>query len=434
MNAPWKGSLPANRDPFAAFICDELTVDAIRPMAVEMGWAPEKVAKGGLRSAVQSLSIASSPAILMVDLSECSDPLNEINALAEVCEPGTVVIALGTVNDVRLYRDLLASGIHDYLLKPLQPSQIRDTLQQAQAIFTQPRPQEADSPVRHICTAIVGTRGGVGASSLATSLAWQFSSEHKKSTGLLDLDIHFGTDALALDLEPGRGLADAIDDPSRIDGLFLERATIQANERLSILSAESPISSPLLTDGSAFIQLEDEFRDAFDMMVIDMPRSILINFPHVLERVDVVVLVVEMTLASARDTIRLLAWLKQNAPGTQIVLVANKMQGTGGEISRSDFESSVERRINYAVPYDYKAAVNAAKLGQTLVAASPASRTTAPIREMAATLAAIGSDEDVKLEESGPVSLLSKFDLKSLLMKKEPRREKNEKATAGARS
>ncbi|MDE2621015.1 MAG: pilus assembly protein CpaE, partial [Sphingomonadales bacterium] len=133
MTAAWKANAPGSRDPFAAFICDDAALDALRPLVVEMGWQPEKCHKGGLRNAVQSLSITASPNILLVDLSESGDPLNDINALAEVCEPGTVVIAIGQVNDVRLYRDLVASGIQDYLLKPLTASQIRDALAQAQA-------------------------------------------------------------------------------------------------------------------------------------------------------------------------------------------------------------------------------------------------------------------------------------------------------------
>src|SRR6478672_13485138 len=175
MNAPWKPGLAGNRDPFAAFICDETALDVLRPVVIELGWAPEKCAKGGLRNAVQSLSIAASPAILMVDLSESGDPLNDINALAEVCEPGTVVIAVGQVNDVRLYRDLLSSGIHDYLLKPLSAGQVRDSLVAAQTIFMAPKNQDAQAVKKHISTAVVGTRGGVGASTIATSLAWLFS-------------------------------------------------------------------------------------------------------------------------------------------------------------------------------------------------------------------------------------------------------------------
>jgi pilus assembly protein CpaE len=205
MNAPWKPGPLGNRDPFAAFICDEAALDVLRPVIIEMGWQPEKCNKGGLRNAVQSLSISASPAILMVDLSESGDPLNDINGLAEVCEPGTVVIAVGQVNDVRLYRDLVASGIQDYLLKPLSASQLRDTLTQAQAVFASPRNSDGEAVKKHVSTAVVGTRGGVGASTLATSFAWLFSADHKRPTAMLDLDVHFGTGALSLDLEPGRG-------------------------------------------------------------------------------------------------------------------------------------------------------------------------------------------------------------------------------------
>jgi len=424
MNAPWKPSSIGNRDPFAAFICDEAALDVLRPVVIEMGWQPEKCAKGGLRNAVQSLSISASPAILMVDLSESGDPLNDINALAEVCEPGTVVIAVGQVNDVRLYRDLLASGIHDYLLKPLSAGQVRDALVQAQAVFSAPKANDPSAAKRHVSTAVVGTRGGVGASTLATSLAWLFSADHKLPTALLDLDVHFGTGALALDLEPGRGLTDAIDNPSRIDGLFIERAMIRANDNLAILSAEAPINSPLMTDGSAFVQLEEEFRQAFEMTVIDLPRNMLINFPHLLADVNVVVLATEMTLASARDAIRIMSWLKTNAPHAQVMVVANKVQAGGAEISRADFEASIERKINFAIPFDLKAASNAAKLGRTFVDANRASKASAVIREVADAILGAAEAEAADVAQVGQTkSLLEKFDFKSLLAKKDKVRE-----------
>ena len=417
MNAPWSAGMPGNRDPFAAYICDDTALDILRPVVIEMGWQPEKCNKGGLRNAVQSLSVSASPNILMVDLSESGDPLNDINALAEVCEPGTVVIAVGQVNDVRLYRDLLASGIHDYLLKPLSAGQLRDSLTQAQAVFAQPKANDADTVRRHISTAVVGTRGGVGSSTLATSLAWHFSDDMKMPTALLDLDVHFGTGALSLDLEPGRGLTDAIDNPSRIDGLFIERAMIRANDNLAILSAEAPINSPLMTDGTAFLQLEEEFRQAFEMTVIDMPRNMLINFPNLLADVNVVVLGADMTLASARDTIRILSWLKTNAPHAQPLIVANKVQSGIAEISKTDFEASIERKIDITVPYDAKAAANAAKLGQVFVDANPTSKATSAIKQLADRVVG-ASVEEGEDDTAAKKSLLGSFDIKSLLKKK----------------
>ncbi len=420
MSASWKSAMPGNRDPFAAYICDETALDVLRPVVIELGWQPEKCNKGGLRNAVQSLSVSASPNILMVDLSESGDPLNDINALAEVCEPGTVVIAIGQVNDVRLYRDLLASGIHDYLLKPLSAPVLRDSLNAAQAVFSAPRGGENEQAKRHISTALVGTRGGVGASTIATSLAWLYSADKKMPTALLDLDVHFGTGALTLDLEPGRGLTDAIDNPSRIDGLFIERAMIRANDNLAILSAEAPINSPLMTDGAAFLQLQEEFRHAFEMTLVDLPRNMLINFPHLLNDVNVVTLVTEMTLASARDTIRILSWLKTNAAHATPLIVANKVQPGVAEISKADFEASIERKIDITVPFDQKAAANAAKLGKTFVDANGSSKASASIKELGSRIVGIGDEEgDVVSAPGGKKSLLGNFDIKSLLAKKD---------------
>jgi pilus assembly protein CpaE len=333
---------------------------------------------------------------------------------------------------VRLYRDLLASGIHDYLLKPLSAGALRDCLTQAQAVFAAPRNADGDVIKKHEATAVVGTRGGVGASTLATSLAWLFSADYKKPTALLDLDVHFGTGALALDLEPGRGLTDAIENPSRIDGLFIERAMIRANDHLAILSAEAPINSPLLTDGSAFVQLEEEFRQAFEMTVIDLPRNMLINFPHLLTEVNVVALVTEMTLASARDTIRILSWLKTNAPGAQPIIVANKVQSATGEISKADFEASIERKINYSIPFDLKAAANAAKLGQTFADANRSTKAGQAVRDVGKAIVGVAEDDGAELAQaSNPsTSLLGKFDIKSLLSKKEKGRPVQEAEAA----
>ena len=429
MNAPWKPAGVAHREPFVAYVCDETTAEALRPVVSEMGWSAEKVNKGGLRNAVQSLSVSASPQVLFVDLSESGDPLNDINALAEVCEPGTVVIAAGQVNDVRLYRDLTASGIQDYLLKPLNPDVLREAFGSAQAVLNAPRLNEATPDRPHCATAVIGTRGGTGASTIATSIAWLMSEKGGRTTALLDLDVHFGTGALALDLEPGRGLTDAIENPSRIDGLFIERAMVKASERLAVLSAEAPINSPMMTDGAAFYQLQEEMRAAFECTVVDMPRAQLIQHPHLINDIQIAVVVTELTLAAARDTIRILSWLKSNAPGTQVIVVANRVPAGGQlEINRKDFEGSIERRIDFLIPYDQKLAAQAAKLGKPMAEAGKGSKTVVPLIDLANRLMATGDVVDSSAKaaggkkdggKSGGQSLIGKFaDLKSLMPRK----------------
>ena len=392
MNAPWKPGHAGPRDPFHAFVCDDHSFDVLRSVAADLGWAPEKVNKGGMRNAVQSLSITASPQILFVDMSESGDPLNDINSLAEVCEPGTVVIAAGQVNDVRLYRDLVASGIQDYLLKPFGADQVRDALTQAQAVFLAPRDAAPERP--HMTVAVIGTRGGTGASSIATSLAWMMSEKKKRPTALLDLDVHFGTNALAMDLEPGRGLTDAIENPSRIDGLFIERAMVRASDTLAILSAEAPISQPILTDGGAFYQLLEEFRAAFECSVIDLPRNMLVQHPHLANDVDVTLVVTELTLAAARDSIRILSWLKTHAPQSRVLVVANRVHPGAPEITRKDFEQSIERKVDVVIPFDLRIAAQAAKLGKTLAETAKGSKVGAACTALFEAVAGASGDED----------------------------------------
>lgn len=423
MNAPWSPSRSGlAREPFTAFVCDDMTVDSLRPIAVELGWATDKINKGGLRNAVQTLSVSASPQILFVDLSESGDPLNDINALAEVCEPGTVVIAAGQVNDVRLFRDLVASGIQDYLLKPFSPDQLRDAFANAQAVFNAPRHSDAASERPHMMAAVIGARGGAGASTIATSIAWMTGDRAGRSTALLDLDVHFGTGALSLDLEPGRGLTDAIENPSRIDGLFIERAMVKANDKLAILSAEAPINQPMLTDGAAFYQLQEEMRTAFETTVIDLPRSMLVQHPHLMQDVQCTVVVTELTLASARDVIRILSWLKSNAPQTGVIVVANRVMTTGPtEISRKDFESSIERKVDYVIPFDAKVVTQAAKLGKTVAEAGKGTKVGAAIAELVDRLSAVGEDGPVTAEDAGKKgksSLLGKLGSFSSMMPK----------------
>ncbi|KTT98335.1 pilus assembly protein CpaE [Sphingomonas sanguinis] len=417
MNAPWKPGMMTTREPFQAFACDDWTAEAIRPLIVEQGWSPEKVVKGGLRGAIQSLSVSASPQILLVDLSDSADPATEINNLAEVCEPGTIVIAVGQVNDVRLYRMLMSSGLHDYLLKPISADQLRDTIAQARAILHAPRTLDTGPEKAPCSVAVVGARGGVGTSTIATSLGWLMADRLERSTAILDLDVHFGTAALSLDLEPGRGLVDAIDNPSRIDGLFLERAMVKASERLSILSAEAPISAPIMTDGLAFAQLQDEMRLNFETTIVDLPRGMMIQQPVLVSSAQTIILVTEFTLAAARDTIRLLAWLKTHAPQSTVLTVANRVQPAAqSEIAQSDFEGSIERPVDFAIPYDPKLVVQAAKLGKPIAELGRTSRTIVPLLELSQRICA--SAEGEAIVAPARRGLLDRFDLKALLAKR----------------
>src|SRR3546814_19997095 len=104
--------------------------------------------------------------------------------------------------------------ISDWSSDVCSADQLREVFTQAQAVFNAPKILDPSAERPHLTTAVIGTRGGVGASTLATYLAWLMSAKGGRLTALHDLDVHFGTGALAIALEPGRGLTDAIENPT----------------------------------------------------------------------------------------------------------------------------------------------------------------------------------------------------------------------------
>jgi pilus assembly protein CpaE len=162
-------------------------------------------------------------------------------------------------------------------------------------------------------------------------------------------------------------------------------------------------------------------RAAFETTILDLPRSMLVHHPHLVHETQVSVVVCEFTLAATRDAIRILSWLKANAPQSRVIVVANKsIGGTGQEISRGEFEKSIERKVDVVVPFEAKAAAQAAKLGQPLAKVG-GTKISQPLGQLVdLTLATVDGGED-KAAAPGSTSLLGKlgkFDVKSMLAKK----------------
>ena len=218
------------------------------------------------------------------------------------------------------------------------------------------------------CIIFVGARGGVGASMLAANAAWQYAQDKARQVALLDLDLQFGIDAMQFDMEPGRGLADALDNPNRVDSLFIERAVVKPLENLSVLGSESPLGDPVMMDPTAINHLIDILKSTYKTVVIDVPRSMLAHQPAIFSAASDIVLVSDLSLTSARDVIRLNAHVGNVAPNARTYLAVNKtMGGALNEVDPADFEASVEHRIDASLPMDSKSVTLAAKKGEVLL-------------------------------------------------------------------
>ena len=183
-----KSSSNANgAQQFGAYLCDDETTQQLVPVLNEREWDTSLVKTGGIESAIRTLSTIGSPQYLLVDLSNSAEPEEDINALAEVCEPGTMVITTGTVNDVTFYRNMIACGVQDYLVKPVTTDQLREAFLAAEHTLRAPADsvvKEEDKDKEKIIS-FIGVRGGVGTSTLATNCAWILAHEKQQKTAFV---------------------------------------------------------------------------------------------------------------------------------------------------------------------------------------------------------------------------------------------------------
>jgi pilus assembly protein CpaE len=274
-------------------------------------------------------------------------PVSRVHDLAQLCEPGVTVIAIGDRNDIGLYRDLVQAGVSEYVVKPITPQLLAKALS--------PRSTSADGiPVSRKLgkmVAFVGARGGVGTTTLAINLAWYLADRQKRRVLLLDLDLQNGDCALALNVSPTSGLSDALANPQRIDSVFLERAMAAHSERLFVLSAEEPLRADVDFLAEAVETLVGVLRTQFHYIIVDVPRLPGAPYQRSLDMADIRIIVADQTLRSVRDTVRLQAALGGGNAAHRNLIVVNRSGEGGRYVMTLDEMAKVDLRPNIVIRF-----------------------------------------------------------------------------------
>lgn len=354
---------------FNAFVTDPDSLEQVQAAAQMQGFDGGVVAMAGLDDAANMLENEKTPDILLVDIDDVEDPVAGLGQVADVCDPGTSVVVIGSVNDLRLYQTLKDEGVDEYLLKPVTAaalSQAFEKIRQVpeEAAPAQTEPQQAGGSE---IIAVIGSRGGVGATSVAASLAWTLANKQGRKTALVDLDPLFGGVCLTLDLEPGPGLAEALADHERIDTLFLERAMMRHGDNLAVLAGENVLHDAPVMDYHAVAHLLDELRRNFDCIIIDFPRSALVQLPQAGSLFDKVLLVTDLSLHSLRDCMRLSGHFSDDVGADAVMFVGNDPRpDTKAETAQKDFEKAAGKELAALFPHDAKAALEAGQHGKAI--------------------------------------------------------------------
>ncbi|MBA4784693.1 MAG: CtpF protein [Rhizobiales bacterium] len=332
-----------------------------------------RVTNGGTEAAANMFAGSPTPNLVVLETSaEPGNLLNELAPLAEVCDPSTRVIIVGRYNDIGLYRELIRNGISEYLVGPVQMTEI---LASISAIFVDPEAEPLGKSI-----AFIGAKGGVGSSTIAHNCAFGISNLFATETILADLDLPFGTANIDFDQDPSQGIAEAVFAPDRLDEVFLDRLLTKCSEHLSMLAAPSLLDRAYDYEGMAFRPVVEILQRSAPVAVLDLPHVWSEWTRSVLADADEVVITAVPDLANLRNTKNMLDALKKLRPNDRPPhLILNQVgMAKRPEIAPADFFEPLEIEPIAILPFDAQMFGNAANSGRMIAeidAKSPAAET-----------------------------------------------------------
>lgn len=337
------------RISIAAFCETEDAAQVVEKAASDrrMSKAHVDVHHGTLAAAVELFQNAPTPNLLIIEsLRDTETLLNELDQLADVCDAGTRVMVIGQINDVELYRALISRGISEYLLGPVGVHQLIATVS---SFYTEPGTEPLGKTV-----ALIGSKGGCGASTIAHNLSWVISKTLETDVALADCDLPFGTAGLDFNQDPLQGIWEAVSAPERLDQTFLDRLLAKCNDRLSFLAAPASLDKPYDFSESHFDQLVETMRTGTPMVVLDLPHTWNAWVRRVLATVDIIIVVAEPDLANLRNAKNLVDALVQLRPNdARPYLVLNKVNmPKRPEIKPDEFSKALDVQNLASVPFE----------------------------------------------------------------------------------
>jgi pilus assembly protein CpaE len=327
------------------------------------------VASGGIDAAIAWLQkLGRSPQRLLVDISASSRPLDELDRLADACEPSVEVFVVGDRNDVGLYRSLLARGVRDYLVKPLSAELLRNATQDHGPAVARGRHGKS--------IAVLGTRGGVGTTTVAANLARDLARGGvRRRVVYLDLNVHDGCGAGMLGRPGGTALTDVLGNIDRLDQQYLERTLADAGDRLYVLAAEIEYLEDFQPDPDALGMLLDTLAQFFHYVVVDVSLRGGSLVEAVLSHARLVCLVTDPSVHSARTLARLTRYIEARPNPPSLFGVLNHPQpASRHRVNAQDFVKAVDVPLQVQIAYDAKAPALAENLAGELATHSEFAR------------------------------------------------------------
>jgi pilus assembly protein CpaE len=371
---------PAPRVSVQAFCENVDTAAAIQAAGEDrrLAKAHLRIQMGGLTAAIEAYQSSPTPNVIILESENRNeDILGGLDQLSEYCDAGTRVVVIGRMNDVMLYRELVRRGVSDYLISPV------NVLQMVRAIcglFSAPDAK----PVGRVI-AVVGAKGGVGASTVAHNIGFSIAHDLHLDSVVTDLDLAFGTAGLDFNQDPPQGIAEAVFSPDRIDTAFVDRLLAKCTDHLNLLAAPATLDRVYDFGADAFEAIFDSLRATVPCTVLDVPHQWTGWTKQTLIGADDVLIVGAPDLANLRNTKNIYDFLKTARPNDHHPRYCLNQVGVPKrpEIKAADFAKALDDEPMAIIAFEPQLFGAAANNGQMIAEISQGHRSAETFRQLA---------------------------------------------------
>jgi pilus assembly protein CpaE len=343
-----------------------------------MAKAHIKVQMGGIAAAVEAYRSSPTPNVIIIESgSRGEELLGGLDQLAEVCDAASRVVVVGRVNDIMLYRELVRRGISDYLIAPVEAL---DLIRALSGLFCAPDVKPVGRTI-----AVVGAKGGVGASTVAHNVAWALARDLWLDAVVADLDLAFGTAGLDYNQDPSQGIADAVLSPERIDTAFIDRLLSKCTDHLSLLAAPATLDRVYDLGADAFESTFDVLRATVPCIVLDVPHMWTAWTKRTLIGADEILIVAAPDLANLRNAKNMLDLLRAGRPNDHRPHYCLNQVGVPKrpEIKPADFAKALDAEPAAVIAFEPQMFGTAANNGQMIAEIAVGHRAAETFRQLA---------------------------------------------------
>ena len=342
------------RDRIVCFVNDELSAAALRK---GLEGSNLSIRRGTIRNAIRMLETDTEISALVTDISGVDDPFTELERLAGVCPHDVRVALIGESREITFYRELMEIGLTEYLPRPLTRDMVLDQLRPKLLGDVAPGPDRGG----HVIS-ICGAQGGAGATSIAINLALQIAETTKAKVALLDLHLQGGEAAVMLGVQPGPGLRIALENPMRADTLFLERAAIDVDERVCLISADEELDAQLDITEAGVRHVLGLLRQRFNYIVVDVPVPFPPSIHPVITLSRHVLVLLEAEVTGLRNAHALRAAVTNIAGKDRVFTLLNRA-GRAGGLPKATMAKALGAEPDMVIPDLGKGMTQAVNLG-----------------------------------------------------------------------